>query len=122
MRVLVIEDDDDIRDLVSFTLAAQDHEVHGAVDGLHGWARLSSEPFDVAVVDRMMPGRDGISLVTACRADETLRDLPIVMLTARARPDEVEEGLEAGASAYMTKPFSPKALAEVVRSVTADLT
>ncbi|MEN8671850.1 response regulator [Nocardioides sp.] len=113
-RVLVLEDDEDIAGLIDAILTRDGHLVEVAPDGSVGWEKVLGAPYDVVLVDRVMPGLDGIEVVRACRARPDLRDVPILMLTARALPAEVQQGLDAGVSAYMTKPFLPRELSSLV--------
>lgn len=111
-HVLVVEDDPDIRGLVVMTLERESLEVQTEMSVAGAWVRLHERSYDLAIVDWNLPGAPGIELVRSCRADGDFADLPIIMLTARAREMEIEAGLEAGADAYITKPFSPRDLAE----------
>ena len=120
-RVLVLEDDADIAGLIAHILTRDGHLIDVVSDGALGWERVRRAPYDVVIVDRVMPGLDGIDVVRACRASPDLRDVPILMLTARALPAEVQQGLDAGVTVYMTKPFVPKQLsARVARLVAGD--
>jgi len=104
MRVLVVEDDERLADVLARGLGEAGHEVAVEHDGLRGLATAGREPFDVIVLDWMLPGLDGPSVLRAMRAngDRT----PVLMLTARnAVPDRIG-GLDAGADDYLTKPFS----------------
>lgn len=107
--ILVVDDDRSVRELLEATLAIEGHEIRAAADGYEALEMLKRDPdFDVAVVDWMMPGLDGLEVIAAIRADERIADLPVVMLTARQ--DAEHEALAGGADAYMTKPFNPLVL------------
>ena len=110
-RVLVVDDDPDIRDLVSIKLELMGHEVHGAADGRAGLVACRELCPDLAIVDVNMPVMTGLELVVALRASEEHRDLPVVMLTALSQEADRRAGLAAGATDYVAKPFSPAALA-----------
>ncbi|MDG4663550.1 response regulator transcription factor [Mycobacterium sp. 236(2023)] len=115
-RVLIADDDDVVRDVVRRYLERDGLEVSTAHDGTEALRLLNSQRVDVAVLDVMMPGPDGISL---CR---TLRhggdySVPVILLTALGEEDDRIAGLEAGADDYLTKPFSPRELALRVKSV-----
>lgn len=104
MRVLVVEDDERLAEVLDRGLGEAGHQVRVEHDGLQGLARAGSEAFDVIVLDWMLPGLDGPSVLRAMRdnGDRT----PVLMLTARnAVPDRIG-GLDAGADDYLTKPFS----------------
>jgi len=109
-KILVIEDEEDIADLVAFNLRRNDYQVELAPDGLKGLASARVLLPDLIVLDLMMPGMDGISLFKELKKDATTRSIPVIMLTARGQTEDRILGLEVGADDYMTKPFSPKEL------------
>ena len=108
------EDDPGVRGLVRVVLTGAGHEVAVAADGQEVWDGLHRHPPDVLVLDVRMPGPNGLELLDRVRADPHLGTLPVVMLSARAAPHEVLEGLAAGADRYITKPFSPDDLLQAV--------
>ncbi|MGB2403078.1 MAG: response regulator transcription factor [Akkermansiaceae bacterium] len=108
--VLVIEDEEDIADLVSFNLTRGGFEVATASDGLAGLEAAKSIRPDIIVLDLMMPGMDGISLFKELKRNVATRLIPVIMLTARGQTEDRIAGLEVGADDYMSKPFSPKEL------------
>lgn len=112
MRVLIVDDDPAIRQVIRLTLSA--HQVLEASDGTSALAVLARADVDVAVLDVMMPGMDGIALLGRIREDEAFSDLPVVMLTARGSEGDHERGFSAGADAYLTKPFATDELLQVV--------
>lgn len=104
MRLLLIEDNDRLRETLSTGLRAQGYNVDTAADGLEGWRLASEAEHDLIILDRMMPGMDGIEILRRLRTSGS--SVPVLMLTARdAVPDRVE-GIDAGADDYLTKPFS----------------
>ncbi|MCC5839050.1 MAG: response regulator transcription factor [Opitutales bacterium] len=103
MNCLIVEDDPAISDLVRDALTGNGLSVETEANGDHALDRLLTEAYDVAVVDIMLPGRDGISLVRKLRTDGVT--IPILMLTARRTVGERVEGLDAGADDYLGKPF-----------------
>jgi PAS domain S-box-containing protein len=109
-RVLLADDNADLRDYISRLLADRGYDVEAVADGQAALAALRSRRPDILVTDVMMPRLDGFGLLRAVRADAGLRDLPIVMLSARAGDDAKVEGLDAGADDYLTKPFSAREL------------
>ncbi|MEX1175132.1 MAG: response regulator transcription factor [Mycobacterium sp.] len=115
-RVLIADDDAVVRDIVRRYLERDGLEVRLAGDGNEALRVLSTERIDVAILDVMMPGPDGLSLCRTLRqgGDYTV---PIILLTALSEEDDRIAGLEAGADDYLTKPFSPRELALRVRSV-----
>lgn len=116
--ILLAEDDDDLRLTTRLVLERQGFDVHVAADGLEAWAALQAIQVDVAVLDVVMPGMDGIRLVKRVRENEALADLPVILLTARDLPHDQISGLEAGADDYVTKPFDGEVLAARIRAVT----
>ena len=119
-RVLIADDDAVVRDVVRRYLERDGLEVRVAGDGNEALRVLGTERIDVAVLDVMMPGPNGLSL---CRSLRQGRDgapdssVPVIRLTALGEEDDRIAGLEAGADDYLTKPFSPRELALRVRSV-----
>ncbi|MDV3125518.1 response regulator transcription factor [Mycobacterium sp. 21AC1] len=115
-RVLIADDDTVVRDVVRRYLERDDLEVSVAQDGAEARRILGTEQIDVAVLDVMMPGSDGLSLCRELRRHGDY-SLPVILLTALGEEDDRITGLEAGADDYLTKPFSPRELALRVRSV-----
>jgi len=112
IRLLVIDDEEDIRRLVQIKLSKAGYEVTTANDGEEGIALALENKPEVVVSDVMMPGKDGYQVVAELR--EKLADNPPVMilLTAKNQKSDVMEGLAGGADDYVTKPFSPRELIE----------
>ena len=118
-RIVIADDDADIRELVVFKLRHAGHEVLPVADGAAAVeACLSSTP-DLVILDVMMPGMSGLDAARALRADDTMAGVPIIMLTARAQEPDIEQGFDAGADDYVVKPFSPRELASRVAAVLA---
>jgi two-component system, OmpR family, phosphate regulon response regulator PhoB len=115
--VLVVEDEPNIQELVAVNLEHAGHRVVRAASAEEAEAAIRSALPDVLVVDWMLPGESGLAFVRRLRADPRTRDLPILMLTARAMEADKLLGLEAGADDYLTKPFSPKELAARIKAV-----
>ena len=115
-RVLIADDDAVVRDVVRRYLERDGLEVAIAHDGTEALRLLGSQPIDVAVLDVMMPGPDGLSLCRNLRqrGDYTV---PVILLTALGEEEDRIAGLEAGADDYLTKPFSPRELVARVRAV-----
>jgi DNA-binding response OmpR family regulator len=114
-RILVVDDEPGIVDLVSYGLRREGYEVETAVDGEGALARARGNGFDLVVLDVMLPGISGLDVCRTLRAES---DVPILMLTARDAEVDTVVGLEVGADDYVTKPFS---LAELVSRVRAML-
>jgi DNA-binding response OmpR family regulator len=109
-RILVIEDDRDIADLISMYLGTAGHEVEVIAHGGDALRRAQAGDIELIVLDLMLPGLDGLEICRALRADPVQARVPIIMLTARAEEAERIRGLEIGADDYVTKPFSPREL------------
>jgi DNA-binding response OmpR family regulator len=118
-RVLVVDDDDLTLEILATILNLEDFEVVTAVDGAGALAAAEATPPDVVVLDVMMPDIDGLEVCRRLRAREATRTVPVILLTARDRPDDREAGLAAGADAYVTKPFSPLGLIETIAGIQA---
>src|SRR5579859_3835427 len=114
MRILVAEDEPAIADFIEHGLTAEGHAVTVAANGEDALSLALSEDFALMVLDRMLPGRDGIEILHALRAVKP--ELRVIMLTARTEVDARVEGLDAGAVDYVTKPFSFDELAARVRA------
>ncbi len=113
-RVLVIDDEEDYRIIISEVLRGAGMEVRLAVDGAEGLRVLREKPADIVLVDWMMPRMDGEAFCRALRAEPTLKDLPVLMLTVRQTADEELEALHFGVDDFVVKPFkAPELLARV---------
>jgi two-component system phosphate regulon response regulator PhoB len=115
--VLVVEDEPQIQELVAINLEHSGHKVLRAASAEEAEAAIRAALPDVLVLDWMLPGESGVAFARRLRLDERTRDLPILMLTARAMEQDKVSGLEAGADDYLTKPFSPKELAARIKAV-----
>jgi two-component system, OmpR family, phosphate regulon response regulator PhoB len=115
--ILVVEDEPQVQELVAVNLEHAGHRVLRAASAEEAENAIREELPDVLILDWMLPGDSGVSLTRRLRADERTRELPILMLTARAMEHDKISGLEAGADDYLTKPFSPKELAARIKAV-----
>ena len=118
-RILVADDDVDIRELVEFKLTSMGHEVVAVSDGAAAVKACLEHRPDLAVLDVMMPGMSGLDAVRLIRAEADLMTMPVILLTARAQESDVVTGFDSGADDYITKPFSPRDLAHRVASLLA---
>jgi len=114
VRVLVVDDDPLVRNLLSAVLHDANFDLIEAVDGHEALAIAASHPPDVVVLDVMMPGIDGYEVCRMLRADPDFATTRIVILTAKSTPGAREEAIRSGADAFFTKPFSPLDLIETV--------
>ncbi len=118
-KVLVIDDDPVILELLRVNFEIENFEVVTAGDGREGLEKAKSEHPDVVLSDIMMPRLDGLQLVTLLRQDPRTRTLPIILLSAKAQNAEVQQGLDMGADDYVTKPFDPLELIDRVNAALA---
>lgn len=114
MEILIIEDEAAIADFLERGLGREGFAVKAVADGAEGERLALDRPFDLVVLDRMLPGRDGLDVLAAIRRSKP--SLPVIMLTAKAEIADRVEGLDAGATDYVTKPFSFEELAARVRA------
>jgi two-component system response regulator MtrA len=116
-KIVVADDDADIRDLVVYKLEQSGHDVVPVGDGAAAVDACRAEHPDLAVFDVMMPGMTGIDACRELRADADLAGIPVILLTARAQETDIEQGFNVGADDYVVKPFSPRELDSRVNAV-----
>src|SRR5437016_1571504 len=116
-RVLVVEDEPNIRELVCLHLGHEGYACEGVGDGQAALARAEAERFDLLVLDLMIPGLDGLSVCRAVRNGQVNHDVPILILTARREEADKVVGLESGADDYLTKPFGVRELVARARAL-----
>ena len=109
-RVLVVDDNEMNRDLLARRLQREGHQVELAVDGVDALAKLNAGAFDLVLLDIMMPGMDGYQVLAQLKADEALRHVPVMLISALDDTDSVVKGLALGADDYLPKPFNPHIL------------
>ena len=120
-RVLVVDDDRVIQQLLEVNLELEGYEVVAtAADGKEALEKIAELKPDLVILDIMMPKMDGLEVCRRLRADPDLAKIPVILLSARAQDMDIREGLEIGASAYLTKPFDPVELLEVVGRLAKD--
>ncbi|PIX97718.1 MAG: phosphate regulon transcriptional regulatory protein PhoB [Hydrogenophilales bacterium CG_4_9_14_3_um_filter_63_34] len=115
--ILIVEDEPGIQELLKFNLGHHGHEVIVASDAEEASARMRDSLPDLILLDWMLPGASGIELARRIRSDPRLKDIPIIMLTARGDERDKVLGLETGADDYITKPFSPRELMARIQAV-----
>ena len=115
-RILVVDDEEDILELVRYNLVKEGYHVSGALSGEDALRTVRTEVFDLIVLDLMLPGIDGLDVAKKLKADRKTEHVPIVMLTAKGEEADIVTGLELGADDYITKPFSPRVLIARVRT------
>jgi len=119
VRIVVADDDRDILDLVVFKLSQAGYDVVGVSDGVAALAAIEAEPPRLAILDVMMPGLSGLDVLRKVRANEAIKGLDVILLTARARDSDVDAGFATGATDYVIKPFSPRELLHRVNALLA---
>jgi two-component system phosphate regulon response regulator PhoB len=116
-RILVVEDEKDILELVKYNLAKEGYNVTGVASGEDALTQIRSQAPDLIILDLMLPGVDGLEVCRIIRRDGDLQKIPIIMLTAKGEEADVVSGLEVGADDYVTKPFSPRILTARIKAV-----
>ena len=116
-RILIVEDEQPIREMVMFALASAGYEAQEAADSRQAQAVIAERLPDLLLLDWMLPGVSGIDFARRLKKEDLTRELPIIMLTARAEEEDKVQGLESGADDYITKPFSPRELVARIRAV-----
>jgi CheY-like chemotaxis protein len=120
-RVLIVEDQSDIRKLIRMTLEFEDYEIHEAADGAFGLNMVQVVRPDLVLLDVMMPGElDGLQVCQRIKTDPTLQHVKVVLLTARGQARDRDAGNAARADEYLVKPFSPLQLIETIERLMAD--
>ena len=115
--ILIVEDEQPIREMVVFALAGAGFEVREAADARQAQSCIAEALPDLVLLDWMLPGISGIDFARRLKREELTRELPIIMLTARAEEEDKVQGLESGSDDYITKPFSPRELVARIRAV-----
>ncbi len=115
--VLIVDDEPNIVLSLEFLMKQSGFDVHIAQDGEEALKMVSQSPPDLILLDVMIPKRDGYDVCQTIRADPRLKDIHIVMLTAKGREVEQEKGMALGANDYITKPFSTRELMELVKKL-----
>jgi two-component system phosphate regulon response regulator PhoB len=116
-RILVVEDEQAIREMIGFALKKDDLQFEEVSDAEQALIAIASNPPDLLLLDWMLPGMSGVELARRLRREETTAHLPIILLTARSGENDRVHGLEVGADDYVTKPFSPRELIARVHAV-----
>lgn len=116
-KVLVVEDEEDIQELIRYNLAREAYNVTCVTCGEEGLKSAQSLSPDLIVLDLMLPGMDGLEVCRALKSNPETAPIPVVMVTAKGEESDVVMGLELGADDYVTKPFSPKVLLSRIKAV-----
>ena len=116
-QILVVEDEEDILELVSFNLKKEGYQVKGVTSGEEALQEVRREVPSLIILDLMLPGVDGFDVCKSLRNDFRTKAVPVIMLTARSEEADIVIGLELGADDYLTKPFSPRELIARVKAI-----
>ncbi len=116
-RILLIEDEEDIAALIKLQAEISGYKLHVEVDGINGYRAIEREKPDLVVLDLMLPGMNGYDLCRKIKANTDLRNIPVIILSAKSEELDVLLGLELGADDYVAKPFSPKILISRIKAV-----
>ncbi len=117
LKVLIADDEHNIRHILDFSLHAEGFDVIAAHNGEDAFTMAVDEAPDLVILDVMMPGQGGIETCRMLKEDRRTADIPVVLLTARSSREDREEGIAAGADDYITKPFSPQKLVSTVQTI-----
>ena len=118
-KILIIEDDRSTARLTEYTLQQEGYEVIVVGDGFEGLRLALAEHVDLVVLDIMLPGLDGYELCYRLRQRPETADVPVLMISAKARPEDKETGLKVGADDYLTKPVDPSEILAKVEALLA---
>lgn len=115
-KILVVDDEEDIRELVKYNLAREGYKIFCASSGEKALKKARAKLLDLIVLDLMLPGIDGLEVTKILKNDPKTQHIPIIMLTAKEEEADIVTGLELGADDYITKPFSPRVLVARIRA------
>ena len=118
-KILIIEDEKDIIVALRLRLEANGYEVIAAGDGAEGLNKARTEKPSLIILDIMLPKLDGYKIARMLKFDQNFGDIPIIMLTAKVQQSDIQRGKEAGADAYITKPFKAEELLEQIKQLLA---
>jgi phosphate regulon transcriptional regulator PhoB len=116
-KIVIIEDESDILEVIAYNLKREGFEVFESQDGEDGLLKIEKHAPDLVILDLMLPTIDGIELCRKLKSDPVTRSVPIIMVTAKGEESDIVLGLGVGADDYVTKPFSPKELIARVKAV-----
>jgi DNA-binding response OmpR family regulator len=118
-HILVVDDNQDIRELIVHILSADGFHVYAAIDGANALAILNSNSVDLVLLDVMMPEMSGLEVLKEIRtgSNKKIREIPVMMITAKSSTDDVDQALAIGANSYLVKPFRGATIREKVRTI-----
>ena len=117
VRILVVDDEPDILELIRYNLTRNNYDMTGVASGEEAFASVRTSPPDLVVLDLMLPGVDGLEVCRRLKNDGRTADIPVIILSAKGEEADVVTGLELGADDYLTKPFSPRVLLARIKAV-----
>ncbi len=115
--IVLVEDEEDIAALIKLQAEISGYKLHAEVDGLNGYLAIERERPDIVILDIMLPGQSGLDVCRKLKNHAELKEIPVIIISAKSEELDVVLGLELGADDYVTKPFSPKVLFSRVRAV-----
>ena len=118
-KILIAEDERDIRDLITFTLRFANYDVVAASNGEEAVTLARKEVPDLILMDVRMPRMTGYEACAAIKAEQNLKDIPVIFLSAKGQDSEIQAGLQAGATEYLLKPFAPDQLTARIQAILA---
>ena len=116
-KIVIAEDEPDIRELIAFTLRFAGYEVVAGANGLEGYELAKREKPDLVMLDVRMPKMTGYEACQRIKSEPDIAHIPVVFLSAKGQDNEIQQGLQAGAEEYMLKPFAPDQLTERIRAI-----
>lgn len=116
-RILLIEDEEDIAALIKLQAELSGYKLHVEVDGINGYRAIEREKPDLVILDIMLPGENGFDVCRRMKSDPELKNIPVIILSAKGEEFDIVLGLELGADDYVQKPFSPKVLISRMKAV-----
>jgi two-component system, OmpR family, alkaline phosphatase synthesis response regulator PhoP len=116
-RILLIEDEEDIAALIKLQGEISGYKIYVEVDGINGYRTIEREKPDLVILDIMLPGQNGLDVCRKMKNNPELKNIPVVILSAKGEELDLILGLELGADDYVTKPFSPKVLFSRIKAV-----
>jgi two-component system alkaline phosphatase synthesis response regulator PhoP len=116
-RILLIEDEEDIAALIKLQAEVSGYKLHVEVDGINGYRAIEREKPDLVILDIMLPGQNGFDVCRKMKSNPDLKNIPVIIVTAKREELDVVLGLELGADDYVAKPFSPKVLFSRIKAV-----
>ena len=119
IKTLLVEDEVDIARLIVYVLETEGFDMDCVYDAAQAEKKIHEQDYDLLLLDLMLPGEDGYSFLRRLKEKEEIGTLPVIIISARALPEEVERGLDYGACGYITKPYNPLTLAREIRSFLA---